>query len=250
MLDFEIIYKTVKEYKKNKNPFLLARCGDGEGIFLHFNDERKVRYVSKRQWGFLPREKSLEMIHKNLITAYNEANAIGVPTGYHTKKDSKWRQVIPALEKNVVNFNNKLICSINIHNEWLDNDIYKQLLANQDKIYYISGRNITNPLKNRFKIKEIGYMNVTPEIKFESNKNQERHFPFQFYKAIEWIKRLDCTGCYCLYGAGVLGKYYGYLFKKQGGVALDLGNVFDLWFGKVTRGPRKGVDSYNDKNKL
>ncbi len=45
-------------------------------------------------------------------------------------------------------------------------------------------------------------------------------------------------------GAGAFGKHLGYYFSARGGVALDLGSVFDLLVGKITRGNGKGENSY------
>jgi hypothetical protein len=42
-------------------------------------------------------------------------------------------------------------------------------------------------------------------------------------------------GCLVLVGAGYLGKWLVDVARAQGGVALDVGSVFDYWLGLTTR---------------
>jgi UDP-N-acetyl-D-mannosaminuronic acid transferase (WecB/TagA/CpsF family) len=43
-------------------------------------------------------------------------------------------------------------------------------------------------------------------------------------------------------GAGIFGKIYCNWWRDRGGVAMDVGGVMDIWSGKITRGPDKGLD--------
>ena len=67
---------------------------------------------------------------------------------------------------------------------------------------------------------------------------------------VSWIDSIDCSGKICLVGAGIVGKKYVALFKERGGIALDIGAVFDMWAGKLTRGPGAGPGKQNNTYKL
>ena len=59
-------------------------------------------------------------------------------------------------------------------------------------------------------------------------------------ESVESILSQDNHGKLCLYGAGLAGKDLGLYFKQSGGVAFDIGSIFDHWIGKQTRGKGKG----------
>ena len=64
------------------------------------------------------------------------------------------------------------------------------------------------------------------------------------------MKVIDCRGVLCLVGAGIPGKCYNNWFRDQGGVSLDIGSVFDFWYGRRTRGKGRGLDAIDNTYKL
>jgi hypothetical protein len=232
---FSILEKKLSAHE----PYALVRIGDGEGYFLSM-DSDKIRYVCERQFGkFTPK---WIIIRDNLIQACCQADIIGIPTERHLKKNPGWNIV----KDYVYDFNNQF-CSIDVHVDMLVNGWLDELLYEQDEIYYISGRDLDF---SKYGIKKVNKFIITPEIKFESNKNQVPHFPNQYYQVKEWISNLDCSGKLCLVGAGVAGKIYNIWFKRRGGISIDLGCVFDIWAGKKTRGKNRGVDVTDNIYKL
>lgn len=75
-----------------------------------------------------------------------------------------------------------------------------------------------------------------------SNANQGHdvaHYPDRFGQIAADLASRDLTGELFLVGAGIVGKIYCNLIKKQGGMAIDAGSMMDVWMGL-------GVRQYQD----
>lgn len=222
-------------------PLSVIRIGDGESMVLSGNHN----YVFQRQFGYIPNHRE---IVSNLIDAYNNADIIGVPTTKHHRISNHWKHAEHILHKKATRSAEAFKTSIDFHTDMLQAGLFKKLL-DRDMIFCVSGRDVDKQIKSTFGC-EVVSRHVTPEIKFEENKNQPRHYPEIYHETKEWIKKQDCAGKLCLVGAGILGKVYVDMFKRNGGVGVDIGNVFDQWYGKVTRGPNKGENVYTEEHKL
>ena len=117
-------------------------------------------------------------------------------------------------------------------------------LLNYYKI--ITCRDISPLLKSHFNIKKIIHYKIPPEHRFEDNPNKVEwnFFPKVHTEIKNQLLSQDNCGKLCLYGAGLAGKDLGLYFKQSGGVAFDIGSVFDHWIGKQTRGKGKGRNTY------
>jgi len=180
-----------------------------------------------------------------LIYACKKADILGIPTDRHMKINKAWRSA-----KRIGGSLNENLCSIDIHYEFLNNGYYIELLNEIDELYYISGRNLTNIFKTKYGIKLVHEVIITPEMKWEANRKQVPHFPNQYLKIKKWMNSQKCGGKLCLVGAGVAGKIYCQWFKEHGGVAMDIGSIFDSWAGLVTRGKTKGIGVKSKINTL
>jgi hypothetical protein len=93
-------------------------------------------------------------------------------------------------------------------------------------------------------IKRIKRYDIPKQYRFEENKKIGIFYPDVYNKIIEDIKNTDYSGKLCLLGGGFIGKNIAVEFANSNGVCIDIGSVFDLWYGKITRGPGKGPNSY------
>lgn len=237
MIPYLQAYQKIVQALSSKVPFALIRIGDGEGFFLNRNIDG-ISHLIEKQFGLRLQGCDWELIRDNLIQACCQADLIGIPTQKHVDINSGWNHA-----RSFVYELGSQFCSIDIHIDLLKNNYLDSLIKEQEEIFIISGRQeVAKSFLARYEnLKNINQFIITPELKFESNKSQESHFPNQYNKIKKWISELDCSGKLCLVGAGVAGKIYNIWFKRRGGISLDLGCVFDLWAGKVTRGPNRGV---------
>lgn len=249
MIEDDVFYK-IKYHLINKIPMSLCRYGDGEAMLLDKEDAslEYKDFVFKRQLGNSVSDIQKKEIIENLIYAYNNADVIGRPTLKHDKKDNYWKIGNEILSQ-YINLN-KDSCSIDVFYDFLNTDKFYKLLNNRKKIFYINSSNLDDKFKDIFKIEEINSFIIAPEIKFDPDYNGKNHYPDQYNEVKKWINTLDCEGCLCLVGAGVVGKIYNIWFKEKGGISLDIGGVFDAWAGKNTRGEGRGVGVVDNTYKL
>lgn len=239
---------------KGKAPVSIVRCGDGEGIILNAVSSVSALQLANtavlhRQLGYYPSLNDIEAIRANLVSTYNEADIVGIPN-HKQDTNSHWRKVKGLLETNCTPKGN--YCDIDIAYHWLEGGSYNKLLRNRKVLNYISCRNLDDGLKRRFNIGTINRYTIAPEAKFTSGYDGELHYPTQFNKIPRWMDVLieRHPGSLLLVGAGVIGKIYCNWWRDRGGVAMDIGGVMDLWAGRITRGPERGLDVESDKYKL
>lgn len=243
------LHKAVLLALKEKQPLLAVRAGDGEAITLNgFNDKEKLDYVMNRQLGHVPPPSDISIIQMHLKRAYQVADYIGIPEHKREGLNEYWYKVREILEDSIL-VQGKYT-SVDFHNDWLSAGLFDGLLKDRETLVYISCRNLDNELKARYNIKNIYSYIIAPEMKFTPDYKGLRHYPEQIGLVKEWVKTVPAAGNLCLYGAGVVGKVYGAWFKRSGGVAVDIGNVFDAFAGLVTRGKNKGVGVTDNTYKL
>ena len=234
-------------------PVSIVRAGDGEKIVLDSNKDLLsyqlcVKSVMVRQMGYEPIMSDVEAIRQNLISAYGGADIVGLPMQKNLADLNKhWKEV-----ENVVKPLTKTnkFCSTDIGYDLLYSGALKEWLTGKRQINYISCRNIDEQIKDRFKVKIVNSFIIAPEAKFTSGYEGERHYPEMFNKMEWWLDAAKCSGVPCLVGAGVIGKIYTNWMRDRGGIAIDLGAVFDLWAGFSTRGPNRGLDVTDNTYKL
>lgn len=255
ILETSQVFDKIKYHIDNKKPLSLVRYGDGEAIILNgFMDLKAMNFVFRRQFGFSPPIEHAEQIRENLINTYKECDIIGIPTRERFNSPaSYWTKAKSILER-VVHENiltDKTLCSIDVHSHFLDHNLYEPLLTGADTINYVSCRNLDNEIKNHFKVKTVNSFIIAPESKFTSGYKGNPHYPNQFNQIQKWMaEAINCEGAVCLVGAGVVGKVYCNWFRDMGGVAIDIGSVFDSWAGRATRGEGRGLDAIDKTFKL
>lgn len=245
------LYNIIKLALAKKIPTSVCRMGDGEAIVLNgFNDSPKLEWVLKRQLGYMLEESQVAIIQKNLITAYKDANYIGVPENKREGLNEYWYKCLEILESNIGTLENKNLCSVDFHNHWLTDGFFDELLTGRDTLIYISCRDLDEGFRTKYGIKNIHSFRIAPEMKFTPGYKGLAHYPTQYEQVKEWIEAVPIEGNLCLVGAGVVGKIYNTWFKERGGISLDIGNVFDAFAGLVTRGKDRGVGVIDNTYKL
>ena len=250
--NYNSIYEIITSSLKNNIPLSIIRYGDGEAMLLDKDRSSAAfkRFVFKRQLGLGVSDIGKNQITKNLIKAYEQADIIGIPTERHLKREDHWGKSADILKYNISNISNKKFCSVDFHSEFLDNRMFDKLLINQEELIYISSNDLDKQFKDKFNVKNTKSFIIAPEIHFQPDYIGASHYPDQFNEIKKWIKNIDCKNKLCLVGAGVVGKIYNIWFKKQGGVSIDIGSVFDSWAGKKTRGVGRGAGVIDEAYKL
>lgn len=233
-------------------PVSIIRSGDGEGLVLKSGNSLQaykqcIESVMKRQMGYEPTLTDVEAIRENLQLAYKGADVVGVPMHSNLNDLGKhWTEVQAVVEPFCTTSKR---CSTDVFYDLLYTGELNEFISKQHTINYIGCRDIDEGLR-RLGVKLVNSYIIAPEAKFTTGYTGLNHYPEQFNQMEWWMNAAPCEGNVCLVGAGVIGKIYCNWFRDRGGIALDVGAVMDLWAGKATRGPLRGLDAENEKYKL
>ena len=241
----------VLQIMENNKPISIVRAGDGEKIVLESNNgipqyQTCINSVMKRQIGYEPTMSEVDAIRENLIEAYKGADIIGIPMQKNLNDLGKhWNGVAKIIDQ----YNTTSPrCSLDVCYDMLYDGSLVEWLRNKPVVNYISCRDLDEGFY-RIGIKQPNKFIIAPEAKFTTYKG-EGHYPDQFNKVERWMSKIAIKGNPCLVGAGVIGKIYCNWFRDRGGIAIDIGAVFDLLAGRVTRGPLRGLDAEFEKYKI
>lgn len=232
--------RLIKSLASN-TPLSVLRMGDGEMVIYHYEsaDINKLnRFIKDMR---IKNENNVLMeLKRKLENTIINADIIGLPTSRHLDHGKDWdlipRTYADIFKSHSILENNKQYCSINLHIEMLNNKTIYTVIQKVKHLVVISSRDLKERFKQNFpNLTHIEYYLIPGEYSYEEKKVEDIMFPNAVEKIIQNLKSCKRNGQLLIYG---------------GGVALDLGSVFDMWAGKVTRGRGKGPHSYNDQYKL
>lgn len=232
------VTKIITNSIESAKPFSLIRIGDGEGWILRYGDDATHEEVDRmfNIWFGRPvaSESEIFNLKSYLETAVRTADVLGL----HNRKVDECDVISPSREFSLSRecvdryyLRNKtsVVCHANIHYQLLTCGFFNDLLQNAEFVGVITPRNITDYIKARFKIRFVDWYRVPEEARYKSHASvMQSHFPEKFSKIMDNL-RLPFPGALFLVGAGPLGKAYCTRIKELGGVAIDIGSVFDAW---------------------
>lgn len=251
-------------------PFSLVRLGDGEGLLLSISDQSTLadlKYLEAhlgKEGVNLPGLLSLKY---RLMEAIQNADVIGVRDDIvdvafdsdnfslphadfldNFRRSFKLREVEKSLDyhgsrriaflhdglRDLGLANDSRFCSAWFHYDYhVSGEVFK-VLQRQERIGLISCRHrLPGLLEGLFDM----------SVRFQGIPDMYRDI-LEPEKVPDYIGQLESVlskqlvefpGMLYLVGGGLYGKLYCQLVRSQGGVALDLGSLFDAWLGLPTR---------------
>ena len=126
-----------------------------------------------------------------------------------------------------------------VGNVWFNRNLlpyYSQLLAAASRICIVACYpELVELFRAKIGDREFSFVEVPLQASQSQNKgNDSRHYPGHFVRICERIME-QSSGTVYVVAAGLLGKYYCHLAKKNGGIAIDVGSIADVWMGKRSR---------------
>lgn len=246
-LNFNQFLSEIEAVLNKPRPFAHIRFGDGEGIVMGYPEYTGEKACRKRWEKWLGKNDiDMEFYAKKIREAVVEADIIGTPCLRHQKVNQDWRNVKHYMHKlGLLNGNSKTCC-MNCTVELQTKGLYEKLLYGREEIFFISCRDVTNLLKNRLSIGNVEGFLLPPQNRPYMGKvhTNAHHFPDRYFDITTWIMQHDIRNKLFLIGAGGLGKVYCTLVKQNGGIALDIGSIFDGWMGLVSRSYLKNIRQF------
>jgi hypothetical protein len=251
-------------------PFSLVRLGDGEGLLLSVSDQSTladIKYLESHLGKEGVSLAGLLSIKYRLIEAIQNADIIGVrddivnvsfepgsfllPHGEFLeifRRNFKLRKVekslgyhgsrrIAFLHNSLGNLNlakDSQFCSAWFHYDYHSSGDIFRILQKQERIGLISCRlRLPRLLEDLFDI-SIKFQEI-PDMYRDSSPDRRTPDYVEQLESVLDKQLVEFPGMLYLVGGGLYGKLYCELIRSQGGVALDLGSLFDAWLGLATR---------------
>lgn len=233
--DLAQVEAMIGEAIAHRRPFSLMRFNDGEGCFLGTGEaEPPKRAMIQRTWfGENPIPPSqLDAIAARTVDAFRDADILGVAT--HAEPGTLYHYGLTSAFHHGIIRRETTLANAMIHNMLWRNGALKALLADQPFVGLVTGRNVREHVAREYGVGRVSQILVPAEAGHTFADLAMPHFPDRFHEVERLIDPPHCGAVY-LVGAGILGKIYCHIIKSRGGIALDLGSVFDLMAKMRTR---------------
>jgi tetratricopeptide (TPR) repeat protein len=241
---------------RKRKPTSLIRLGDGEGIFLPYSAEdmsfrvSDQRFIQQLWWGTTGiAGASANRISSMFTACIAESDALGLPPPKRLFDDIVGQNKGPGQrglcnilgflhEMDPVQLNQKFLTSCHIHQDLHAWDLYRQILSLSSEVSVISCHNLAHTLADRFGVGVRQWVQIPPEQKYaglfsDPVEGGEPFYPIVFDRV---LAKLDVPpGEVFLVAAGFLGKLLCSHIRQNGGIAIDIGSVADLWMNYITR---------------
>lgn len=216
--------------------FSLIRLGDAEGIVMDHDNPLVADQLSTwlQFWlgdQLLP-AGDLDVIRDQMAVAIRAADVLGLP---------RWRQVrvVPHRRGNQSTVeclpgilgdegDRPMVVDSGVHNYLQWSGALARLMRRRDRVITLSSRDVGQALQEAFEVRDVQWLAVTAEAAFPGAADGP-HWPDGFLAMQQTIATRVQPGDLVLVGAGVLGKIYCGWIKERGGVAVDIGSIFDGW---------------------
>lgn len=226
---------------KNRRPLSLIRVGDGDGHALGFEDttsrEEIDRILGKWFGDNKISDDDVRDIQRMLKDAIADADILGVPDRLNHAE--QWRRVPKVISRYGLWDGVAPLCSAEAHIHLHQSDLYGIFLRGLDWLGIITCRDVEKRISAHWGIAHVERYNIPEEFHYATHKHSvKRHYPDRFDELMANL-RVPFRGAPFLVGGGVLGKIYCHRIKELGGIAIDIGSVFDCWARKNSRGSVK-----------
>jgi hypothetical protein len=241
-------------------PFSCIRVGDGEGKLLGFPDFYKdidiVFQILNYQFGgdstgllvgshdqYSLSEQIL--ILKGFLTeAISNADFVGVPVADFIENKFQNKNQLSGHIAYSIAFNYCLLTRKDlIQNSFVGTNIFQLLCTHTNfmrviikrakRVFYIYPINIQDELKKIEPEKVFIHIPISGHATYPVSNSRYGQFPFNYHYTCNQINSYgDLSGDLFLIAGGIMGKHFANLVKKNGGVGLDVGSIFDSWIKK------------------
>ena len=230
------IVRLIKQHLSTKTPLSIIRLGDGEGEVIGYPEYIPPEIFESRLRVYFGKhvisKQHREIFIQEVRDAVKHADVIGAPPGSEV---TNYTAVRFFLEHYQLVKPDAKIASLSLHRNLQELGLYKDILYGLDELGIVTCRDVEDPIKQIFNIKNILVYKIPEDVKRAKDKNAvERHFPERF-EQLRATLQVPKPGMLFLVGGGALGKVYCRWIKERGGIALDIGSIFDAWAGLNTR---------------
>lgn len=242
-ISYQSAREVIKERIMRKKPFSLVRIGDGESVVLDWKEGSHCQDLEDhmRLWfgNYKPRTEDLRQLRRLLTRAAENATFLGIPTRRQVTIHRRYQTSYEYLERLVEKqpLRQQHICDAAIHRYLhLSGDIIA-FLKGSECLGLVTCRNVANQVQEVFQPLVMSHYILPEECSGRSVKQGALYswLPKGFEKLLSRIT-IPYRGAPFLVGGGIMGKLICEFIRKKGGIAMDIGSIFDGWSSINTRG--------------
>lgn len=237
---------------KSGIPQHLLRIGDGEMLCeLYEQYPSKANTFNLKIFGYVLSDEQRQHLRTGLRESIVTSTILGLPSARQSRKSELWA-AIPILYERLqrdhcAHWVDKVWCTIDAHQQLHESGAIERILRASEHVTLVTSRDVAAQMRLKYgNLKSCEQHLITAEQAYEETKCPDPRFFERIAEIRDAIRSRPRQGELLLYGTGPGGKCLGMEFMRQGGVALDIGSVFDAYVGKVTRGGSKGPTVYKE----
>ncbi len=222
------------EHIARKRPLSVIRFNDGEGKLVgggaQYSHSELMQMLDRWFGDNRLTLEQLRRLQRVVAEATLNADVVGCPDADWPEEFTRANTVLAELSRD------RLLPTVlvNFPQAMLLDGFFQTLLKRIGFVGLVTSRDVRGVIRHLFEPGEIAWHRVPEQAIYAYRPNLPRHFPetFDFLRArIE----VPFEGALFLVGAGPCGKVYCDVIKRRGGIAIDIGSIFDVWAGRLTR---------------
>lgn len=243
-----------------KRPFSLIRLGDGEGNVLFWGSRRLefpelARFAMDQIWrlmfGRTGQAGDFDRLHDSMVRAAQSADYLGISQlpayersidlirecpaeGIDVRGQTGAAAVWDWVSGHMMNrFEEGDLVLVNawFHCELVPAALRGLLMAAESLSLITCHSALMDRFVATFDIRPGSTYLIPPQYSNVSEGLAAVHYPDRFEEIAADLAARDLTGELFFVGAGIIGKIYCDLVKRQGGMAIDVGSMMDVWMG-------------------
>jgi hypothetical protein len=260
----EAFVRLVQTKIARSEPFSMVRVGDGEAACLPY--EPHLAWLARGDaieretiwWGNALSPAQRTLMTRRVFNAIWGADCIGIPTASRFLRELRLgendsldrgltgrglRSILYSVEHREsfggAGAPSSLFTSCHLHQDIERWQLYPALLEGKREIALVSCHSdLADLVGQKFGARVAGSLVLPPDRvsapALKAGSYDPRRLPDILDETTDRMKDLP-HGCLVLVGAGYLGKWLVDVARANGGIALDVGSVFDYWLGLTTR---------------
>jgi hypothetical protein len=262
----ERFWARVRDDVVGRKPFSLLRLGDGEGNVL-FHHQHRERYPDLAHWclsqiwrqmfGQPPRDAGIwSRLASAMAEAVLGADYLGLPFAADVEwglQEGERRENLESKPIHVRGAGGYIpvwdFISLHALDAWFGQITVSHRLIHAWSSGYFGGfieaagnvsivscyPDLLHRLHQAGKVTSGRAYRIPPQASNVKTTQANRHFPERYEEIDTDLARQDLTGRLFFVGAGLIGKLYCDRIKRQGGMAVDVGSMMDVWMGVGVR---------------
>ena len=228
------VFLHVRDCMARRTGCSVVRLGDGEGALLGYPtitsradvDRSLLIWLGTKD---LPEADVLALVEA-LKDAVRGADVLGLPRRRQIEQQFHlWRAVQQAVDAQHLLSPGTLPTHTALHRLLQHALLYRPILQHAPFVGLVSCRRIGDELQRTFNIDTVRWYGVRG-VSREPGDVQTTHYPDGFEELRKTLQ-VPFPGALFLVGAGAFGKIYCQWIKERGGIAIDVGSIFDAWAG-------------------